>query len=105
MIKAANFMMECLDQLSQSILASRLSINCAPSKVDPSSIDDLPMTIMDVWDESALSEQVREDLLSAYPKAKKAHLKTGGNFPFLSRCEEVDLHIMIHLRNFDQGVL
>ena len=57
---------------------------------------------MDVWDESALSDQVKEDLFKSYPKAKKAHLKTGGNFPFLSRSDEVNMHIMVKTNNIFQ---
>ena len=34
LIKAADFMTFCLDNLNQSILASRLSVNCAPCFVD-----------------------------------------------------------------------
>jgi len=35
----------------------------------------------------------------AYEKAKMAHLKTGGNFPFLSRSEEVNMHILVKRKN------
>lgn len=50
---------------------------------------------MDVWDESALSARVREDLYKSYPQAKLAHLKSGGNFPYLSRSDEVNLHLLV----------
>lgn len=36
-----------------------------------------------------------------YPNAKRAHLKTGGDFPYLSRPDEVNMHIVIHLRQFE----
>lgn len=60
------------------------------------------MTIVDVFDESALSTQAREDLHRHYTNAKLAHLKTGGNFPYLSRPDEVNMHILIHLRTFNE---
>lgn len=53
------------------------------------------MTIMDVFDESALSNQAREDLYRNYTDAKLAHLKSGGNFPYLSRSEDVNMHVMV----------
>lgn len=50
---------------------------------------------MDVWDESALSSHVRESVYKSYPHAKLAHLKSGGNFPYLSRSDEVNLHLLV----------
>ncbi len=96
--RACAFMEERLDSLCQTTLASRLSINCASSSGAPSMPEDaadLPVTIVDVWDESALTEQVKESVRAAYPHAKLAMLKTGGNFPFLSRSEEVNLHLIV----------
>ncbi|XP_063830625.1 maspardin-like [Ostrinia nubilalis] len=99
--ESIDFMVERLESLNQSELASRLTLNCTPSYVQPTVLKNLPITIMDVWDESALSSQVREDLYKSYPQAKLAHLKSGGNFPYLSRSDEVNLHLLIHLRQFD----
>ncbi|XP_039759217.1 maspardin-like [Pararge aegeria] len=101
MAESIDFMVERLESLTQSELASRLTINCTPCYVQPQTLMHLPITIMDVWDESALSSGVREDLYKSYPQAKLAHLKSGGNFPYLSRSDEVNLHLMIHLRQFD----
>lgn len=99
--ESVDFMVERLESLNQSELASRLTLNCTPCYVQPQSFSDLPITIMDVWDECALSSRVREDLYKSYPQAKLAHLKSGGNFPYLSRSDEVNLHLLIHLRQFD----
>ena len=41
--------------------------------------------------------QVKDNLFKSYPDAKMAHLKDGGNFPFLSRNEEVNMHLMVNL--------
>ncbi|XP_072942709.1 maspardin-like [Epargyreus clarus] len=99
--ESIDFMVERLESLTQSELASRLTLNCAPGYVQPQLLKDMPLTIMDVWDESALSSRVREDLHKSYPQAKLAHLKSGGNFPYLSRSDEVNLYLLIHLRQFD----
>lgn len=118
-----DFMSERLDRLSQQELASRLTLNCINSYVEPQTLQDLSMTIIDVsivffnflfinllnvfklifkvFDDCAISERVKQELYKMYPKAKRAHLKTGGNFPYLSRPDEVNLHIFIHLRCFD----
>lgn len=31
-----------------------------------------------------------------YPGARRAYLKNGGDFPFLSRPDEVNLHLQVH---------
>lgn len=74
-----------LESLTQPELASRLTMNCVNCYVQPQKICHLPVTIIDVFDEYALSNSVREEMYKCYPNAKLAHLKSGGNFPYLSR--------------------
>ncbi|KAF6216922.1 hypothetical protein GE061_001273 [Apolygus lucorum] len=101
-IDSIDFMVEKLDSLSQQDLASRLTINCIDCHVKPEKVKHIDaVTIIDVFDECALTGPVREVLYKCYPWAKLAHLKAGGNFPYLSRNEEVNLHLQIHLRQFD----
>ncbi|XP_073994870.1 maspardin-like [Rhodnius prolixus] len=100
-IDSVDFMVEKLDSLSQQDLSSRLTINCTNSQVDCAQLESVDLiTIIDVFDKCVLSYPVRERLYKCYPKAKLAHLKTGGNFPYLSRSDEVNLHLQIHLRKF-----
>ena len=49
-------------------------------------------------------QEVRDVIYKSYPGAKLAHLKSGGNFPYLSRTEEINMFLMIHLRNFETAV-
>ncbi|XP_054714491.1 maspardin-like [Uloborus diversus] len=98
-----DFMVERLDTLSQQELASRLTLTCMNCYVEPQNLRDIPMTIVDVFDDSALSTAAREELYKCYPDAKRAYLKKGGNFPYLSYSEEVNLHIQIHLRPFENS--
>ncbi|XP_077988970.1 maspardin-like isoform X2 [Glandiceps talaboti] len=100
MADSIDFMVERLDSLSQSQLASRLTLNCKDSYVEPQKLTNIDITIMDVFDESALSMSVKEEMYKCFPSAKRAHLKSGGNFPYLSRSDEVTLHIQIHLRQY-----
>ncbi|CAH1364990.1 unnamed protein product [Tenebrio molitor] len=101
MVEAIDFMVERLESLPQTELASRLTLNCLRGYVEAHKLAETQVTIIDVFDEYALSTAVREELYKCYPSAKLAHLKSGGNFPYLSRCAEVNLHLQIHLRQFD----
>lgn len=96
-----DFMVERLESLSQKELASRLTMNCVSCYVEPQKLSGLCITILDVFDDYALSNAVREEMYKCYPSAKLAHLKSGGNFPYLSRSDEVNLHLQIHLRAFE----
>ncbi|KAJ1530459.1 hypothetical protein ONE63_005359 [Megalurothrips usitatus] len=100
-----DFMVERLDSLSQQDLASRLTMNCVNCYVEPQKMKDIPVTIIDVFDEYALSGPVREELYKCYPSARLAHLKSGGNFPYLSRSDQVNVYLQIHLRGFQGTVL
>lgn len=93
-----DFMVEKLDSLGQQELASRLTLNCSNNYVNPQKLQDLDITIIDVFDESALTNSVKDSLYKSFPKAKLAHMKSGGNFPYLSRSDEVNLHLLVHLR-------
>lgn len=46
-------------------------------------------------DEVAVPERVREELYKLFPEARQAQIKTGGNFPYLSRADEVNLHLQV----------
>ncbi|RWS13258.1 Maspardin-like protein [Dinothrombium tinctorium] len=98
---AEEFMSERLESLSQQELASRLTLNCINCYVEPQRLQSIPITIIDVFDRCAISESVCEELYKLYPHAKRAHLKSGGNFPYISRADEVNMHILIHLRQFE----
>jgi len=103
-LDASAFIMERLETLSQEELASRLTLTTKPEHVEPQNVNDLMVTIVDVFDDCSLTQDVREEMYKYYPSAKLGHLKSGGNFPYLSRSEEVNLYISIHLRNFDKAL-
>uniref|UniRef100_A0A8D1SK33 Maspardin n=1 Tax=Sus scrofa TaxID=9823 RepID=A0A8D1SK33_PIG len=98
MADAIDFMVDRLESLGQSELASRLTLNCQNSYVEPHKIRDIPVTIMDVFDQSALSTEAKEEMYKLYPNARRAHLKTGGNFPYLCRSAEVNLYVQVRPR-------
>ena len=53
------------------------------------------MFIFQVFDDCALSYSAREEMYKCYPEAKRANLKSGGNFPYLSRSDEVNIFIQV----------
>jgi maspardin len=38
---------------------------------------------------------VKEEMYKCYPHAKRAHLKDGGNFPYMSRSAEVNVYVQV----------
>ena len=48
-------------------------------------------------DEVAINVEMRAQLREFYPEAKVAYLKTGGNFPYLSRSDEIVMHIKVRV--------
>ncbi|ONM00928.1 alpha/beta-Hydrolases superfamily protein [Zea mays] len=73
-----------------------LNVNVA--SVGSLMLPDSLITIMDTNDYSAVPQQLKEQLNERYPGARRAVLKTGGDFPFLSRPDEVNLYLQLHLR-------
>lgn len=57
--------------------------------------------LLQVFDACAISDQVKEEVYKCYPNAKRAHLKTGGNFPYLCRSAEVNLHLQVSRQTKD----
>lgn len=53
--------------------------------------------IVKVFDQSALSLEAKEEMYKLFPNARRAHLKTGGNFPYLCRSAEVNLYVQVGL--------
>lgn len=114
-----DFMVAQLERCSKSRLSSRLMLMCqetgdssvmrggrgsAPNGIyevpllGPLQLPDSRITLLDTIDEHGRPETLRDDIQKRYPECRLATLKTGGDFPFLSRGDEVNLHIAIHLR-------
>ena len=47
---------------------------------------------------------MKEEIYKCYPDAKRASLKTGGNFPYLSQADEVNLHLQVLTNVYLSGV-
>ncbi|CAD6204892.1 unnamed protein product [Miscanthus lutarioriparius] len=95
---SVDFVVGQVETLSRDDLSSRLMLNVDVASVGSLMFPDSLITIMDTNDYSAVSQQLKEQLNERYPGARRAVLKTGGDFPFLSRPDEVNLYLQLHLR-------
>lgn len=95
---ALEFMSNELDIIPASDLGGRISLQLSSEIVDSIYVNDTAITLIQSFD-NMLPEKINEDMRRAYPKAKHALMKSGGIFPYLSRHEEVNLYISVHLRN------
>jgi maspardin len=96
-----DFVVEQLEGVSHKELAAKMILNCTSGPLKPQEFP-LPsekITIIDVMDEVAVPAKLREELQKFYPNARLGLLKSGGNFPYLSRADEVNMLIEVHLRN------
>ncbi|KAI5064026.1 hypothetical protein GOP47_0020696 [Adiantum capillus-veneris] len=93
-----DFVVSQLETLSKKELAARLTLNTTVGAIGQVLVPDSDITIMDTNDYCATPQALREEVGVRYGGARKAVLKTGGDFPFLSRADEVNLHLQLHLR-------
>merc|ERR1712232_282879 len=85
-------------ELTGADLASRLKLNCTPFTVGPIALDQCRVTIIESNGETMVPEELRRQLRGVYPDAWIAQLKSGGDFPYLSRPDEATLFIEVHMR-------
>uniref|UniRef100_M0ZXH6 Maspardin n=1 Tax=Solanum tuberosum TaxID=4113 RepID=M0ZXH6_SOLTU len=87
-----------VETLSREDLASRLTLTADAASVGPLLLPDSSITLMDTNDYCATPQSLKDQVCERYPGARRAYLKSGGDFPFLSRPDEVNLHLQLHLR-------
>ncbi|KAK0586616.1 hypothetical protein LWI29_009753 [Acer saccharum] len=95
---SVDFVVSQVETLSREDLASRLTLTADAASVGSLLLSDSNITIMDTNDYCATPQQLKDQLNERYPEARRASLKSGGDFPFLSRPDEVNLHLQLHLR-------
>jgi len=93
------FILTQLDTVPSDDIVSRLTLNYSVGPIVATSLqlDQDKITIIDCLDDFDIPEKVRDEVHKLLPEARKAFIKTGGNFPYLSRAEEINLHIEVHL--------
>jgi len=100
-IDAIDFMVEKVESLKRKVLSSRITLNNNPGplEINDFPIDQSKITIIDVNDETFfVPENLREEVCTAFPVARQAKLKVGGDFPFISVFDEVNMFIEVHMR-------
>nr|AII99394.1 Mas protein [Ipomoea batatas]GMD97226.1 maspardin isoform X1 [Ipomoea batatas] len=95
---SVDFVVSQVEALAKDDLASRLTLTADAASVGPLLVPDSSITLMDTNDYCATPQQLKDQVRERYPGARQAILKTGGDFPFLSRPDEVNLHLQLHLR-------
>ncbi|GAW82670.1 hypothetical protein, conserved [Plasmodium gonderi] len=92
------FMSNEIDLISSADLGGRIGLQLSVETVDRIHMNDECITILQTLN-NTYSDSLNEDMKKAYPFAKHAIMKSGGSFPYLSRYEEVNMYILVHLRN------
>ncbi|KAJ8764195.1 hypothetical protein K2173_005375 [Erythroxylum novogranatense] len=95
---SVDFVVSQVETLHREDLAARLTLNVDTASVGSLLLSDSSITIMDTNDYCAIPQHLKDQLSERYPEARRAYLKSGGDFPFLSRPDEVNLHLQLHLR-------
>jgi maspardin len=95
------YQVETIDTLPQRQLASRLSLLCCEKTINRSNIGvpDEHITLIDTFDGSIYPKVMQARLHEMYPDSRRAILKTGGTAPYLSRSDEFNIYLLVHLRN------
>jgi len=102
-----DFMVEQLESVIYEDLVSRMSLNytVGPLVATSLSLDQSKITLIDCLDDFCTPDRVRDEVHKLFPEARQAFLKSGGNFPYLSRPEEINLYIEVHLRHCDYQII
>jgi maspardin len=95
---SVDFVVSQVETLSRDDLASRLTLTVDSVTVGTLLLSDSFITLIDTNDYGTIPQQLKEEVSERYPGARRAYLKSGGDFPFLSRPDEVNLHLQLHLR-------
>lgn len=95
---SVDFVVSQVETLKKDDLASRLTLTVDAASVGSLLLSDSFITLMDTNDYSSIPQELKDQVGERYPGARRAYLKTGGDFPFLSRPDEVNLHLQLHMR-------
>mmetsp|Transcript_24818 Transcript_24818/g.40860 ORF Transcript_24818/g.40860 Transcript_24818/m.40860 type:complete len:370 (-) Transcript_24818:240-1349(-) len=99
-VAAVDFMVEMLETLKQPELASRLCLNCSFNVVKDIRLPGTKITVIETLDEIGLPRHLVEQVARRYSQggARVAHLRQGGDFPYLSKADDINMYIQVHMR-------
>lgn len=99
MANAAEFAIGHTMSSSRDVLASRLALSTTASTVvNRVHIPQTSITLIDALDRQQPALQLSELTASQLPEARRAHLKFGGDFPYIAAPDDVNVHLIVHLR-------
>ncbi|CAE7707561.1 spg21 [Symbiodinium pilosum] len=98
--QAVDWVGQQMNDLSGEDLASRLNLNVNGGQVGPLQLESHEITILESSGETMVPEELRRQVKMLYKGASFAELKSRGDFPYLSRPEEVTLFVEVHMRRF-----
>ncbi|CDR96566.1 hypothetical protein, conserved [Babesia bigemina] len=98
---AREFMANELNQLTASDLGGRISLQMSTDYVDDFCSRRMPPSkiLIIETNNNNIPDELTEDMLEAYQDAKIAHMRDGGDFPYLTKPEEIVTYLMVHLTN------
>jgi len=102
---ATEFVISHIRRCESEQLASRLVLTTVSEKVDKAALQYFSgrVTILSTLDwatGSSLAKQLHKELCEQFSQSRIALMKDGGDFPYLSRSEEVNIHLLVHLRRY-----
>uniref|UniRef100_H2YFZ7 Maspardin n=1 Tax=Ciona savignyi TaxID=51511 RepID=H2YFZ7_CIOSA len=90
------FVADALESVTQREIASRLTLQYQSNYVNqPQRLQTIPTTVMDAFDDTTFPQTIKDNVYKCLPLGKRAHLKTGGYFPYLSESLQVNLHLRV----------
>ncbi|AFZ80928.1 hypothetical protein BEWA_003360 [Theileria equi strain WA] len=98
---AREFMASELDHLSAADLGSRVSLQLTGEVVTGAITSLFPqnrMLIIETFNNTN-PDQLNDDIRHMYPYAKIATMKSGGDFPYLTRPDELFIFVQVFLNN------
>ncbi|UKK02450.2 hypothetical protein MACK_002543 [Theileria orientalis] len=98
---AKEFMAYELDQLSSNDLGSRITLQLTGEYVydkDLSGFKKDKILLIET-NNNNIPEELTQDIKAWYKNSKVGYIKNGGDFPYLTRPEEIAVYIQVHLNN------
>ncbi|KAJ8903906.1 hypothetical protein NDN08_000437 [Rhodosorus marinus] len=96
---AVEFILARIEETEHTKLAGRLALMRSSESVKSLKLPDSRITIIDAvnWG-NAKGEEASNDLVEMFPRARIAYVKTQGEFIYLSDPDEVNVHLVVHMR-------
>ncbi|KAA6353669.1 MAG: putative Alpha/beta-Hydrolases superfamily protein, partial [Streblomastix strix] len=104
-LAAVAFYNEQMVTLKQEDLYSQLLLMYVDAFIDRRKVNQENLTIIESNDFSSIPERLKGSCAQIFPQARQVILKLGGDFPFISVCDEVSMHIVVHMRRLDPSLL